>query len=398
MQISDRAKSVKPSPTLTIDAKAKALKAAGEDVIGFGAGEPDFDTPENIKQAAVKALSKGQTKYTAVGGTDELKDAIRAKLKRDNGLEYSREEIIVSCGAKHSLYNLFQAVLNPGDEIIIPTPYWVSYPDMALLANAVPVFVEGREEDGFKVKPEALAKVITPKSRLLVINSPSNPTGGAYTAAELKAIADVVRPYPNLAIVSDEIYEKLLYDKTPFASIAATDADIKARTFVINGMSKAFAMTGWRLGYTAGDKAVIGAMTKIQGQSTSNPTSIAQAAGAEALNGPQDEVEGMALEFAKRRNYIVNRLNSIPGIKCRQPEGAFYVFPNISALFGKQVAGRKITNADLFADYLLEDFKVAVVPGSGFGAPNYMRLSYATSIDNITRGLDRIAEAVAKLT
>lgn len=397
MQISDRAKSVKPSPTLTIDAKAKALKAAGEDVIGFGAGEPDFDTPENIKQAAIKALAKGQTKYTAVGGTDELKDAIRAKLKRDNDLEYSREEIIVSCGAKHSLYNLFQAVLNPGDEIIIPTPYWVSYPDMALLANAVPVFVEGKEEDGFKVKPEALAKVITPKSRFLVINSPSNPTGGAYTAAELKAIAEVVRPHPNLAIVSDEIYEKLLYDKTPFATIAAVDAEIKARTFVVNGMSKAYAMTGWRLGYTAGDKSVVGAMTKIQGQSTSNPTSIAQAAGVEALNGPQDEVADMAAEFAKRRNYIVNRLNAIPGVKCRQPEGAFYVFPNISSLFGKQTGNRKIDGADQFAEYLLEDYKVAVVPGSGFGAPNYMRLSYATSIDNITRGLDRIVEAIAKL-
>lgn len=398
MQISERAKSVKPSPTLTIDAKAKALKAAGEDVIGFGAGEPDFDTPANIKQAAVKAIEKGQTKYTAVGGTDELKDAIRGKLKRDNGLEYAREEIIVSTGAKHSLYNLFQAVLNPGDEIIIPTPYWVSYPDMALLAGAVPVFVEGREEDGFKVRPEALAKAITPKSRLLVINSPSNPTGGAYSAAELKAIADVVRPHKELAIVSDEIYEKLLYDNFPFATIAAVDAEIKARTYLVNGMSKAYAMTGWRLGYVAGDKAVVAAMTKIQGQSTSNPTSIAQAAGVEALNGPETEVVRMRGEFEKRRNNIVDRLNAIPGVRCRKPEGAFYVFPNISALYGKKAGDKVITDCDAFAAYLLDEYKVAVVPGSGFGAPNCMRLSYATSMDNITRGLDRIAEAVARLS
>lgn len=398
MQISDRAKSIKPSPTLTIDAKAKALKAAGEDVIGFGAGEPDFDTPANIKQAAVKALEKGQTKYTAVGGTDELKDAIRAKLKRDNGLEYTRDEIIVSTGAKHSLYNLFQAVLNPGDEIIIPTPYWVSYPDMAVLAGAVPVFVEGREDDGFKVRPEALAKAITPKSRMLVINSPSNPTGGAYSAAELKAIADVVRPHQDLMIVSDEIYEKLLYDNFAFATIAGVDAEIKARTFVVNGMSKAYAMTGWRLGYVAGDKAVVAAMTKIQGQSTSNPTSIAQAAGAEALNGPETEVVRMRGEFEKRRNYIVERLNAVPGVRCRKPEGAFYVFPNIAALFGKKAGDKAITDCDAFAAYLLDEFKVAVVPGSGFGAPNCMRLSYATSMDNITRGLDRIAEAVARLS
>lgn len=397
MQISERAKSVKPSPTLTIDAKAKALKAAGQDVIGFGAGEPDFDTPANIKAAAQKAIEKGQTKYTAVGGTDELKDAVRAKLKRDNNLEYSRDEIIVSCGAKHSLYNLFQAMLNPGDEIIIPSPYWVSYPDMAILAGAVPVIVEGKEADGFKVKPEALARAITPKSRLLVVNSPSNPTGGAYSAAELKAIAEVVRPHKDLMIVSDEIYEKLLYDGFPFATIAAVDAEMRSRTFVVNGMSKAYAMTGWRLGYTAGDKSVVSAMAKIQGQSTSNPTSIAQAAGVEALNGSQDEVARMAGEFAKRRDYIVERLNGIPGVRCRKPEGAFYVFPNISALFGKSANARKIADADAFADYLLEDFNVAVVPGAGFGAPEYMRLSYATSLENIRKGIDRIAEAVSKL-
>ncbi len=398
MQISERAKSVKPSPTLTIDAKAKALKAAGEDVIGFGAGEPDFDTPESIKQAAIQAIQKGVTKYAPVAGTLELKDAIIAKLKRDNNLEYSREEIIVSVGAKHSLYNLFQAMLNPGDEVVIPTPYWVSYPDMAILAGATPVFVEGKEENGFKLNPDDLAKAITPSSRLLVLNSPSNPTGSAYTMDELKAIAEVVRPHKNLSIVSDEIYEKLLYDNFPFASIANVDAEIKARTLVVNGMSKAYSMTGWRLGYLAGDKSVVAAMSKIQGQSTSNPTSFAMAGGVEALTAPEDEVERMKVEFKKRRDYIVDRLNAIPGVTCRKPEGAFYVFPNVSGVFGKSVDGRTIKDADALAEYLLDVYKVAVVPGPGFGAPNCIRLSYATGMENIQRGLDRIEEAVKKLS
>jgi aspartate aminotransferase len=397
MQVSDRAKSIKPSPTLTIDAKAKALKAAGHDVIGFGAGEPDFGTPEHINQAAIAALNAGDTRYTAVGGTDALKKAIAAKLKRDNGLEYANEEIIVSCGAKHALYNLFQAFLNPGDEIIIPTPYWVSYPDMALLAGATPVFVECTEEEGFKLNPERLATAITPRTRLLVLNSPSNPTGAAYSQEELRAIAEVVRPHRQLHIVSDEIYEKLLYDDFAFATIANVDEEMRQRTFVVNGMSKAYAMTGWRLGYTAGDRAVVAAMTKIQGQSTSNPTAFAQAGGVAALNGTQEPVAVMNVEFVKRRNYIVDRLNAIPGVSCLKPEGAFYVFPNISGLFGKAAGERRIEDADGFAQFLLEEFLVAVVPGTGFGAPNYMRLSYATSMENITRGLDRIAEAVGRL-
>ena len=397
MQISQRAQSVKPSPTLTITAKAKALRAAGEDVIGFGAGEPDFDTPEHIKQAAIQALEGGDTKYAPVGGTADLKKAIVAKLQRDNGLTYSPDEVIVSSGAKHSLYNLFQAVLNPGDEIIIPTPYWVSYPDMALLAGATPVYVEGREENGFKLQPDELAKVITPRSKLIVINSPSNPTGSAYTVEEMKAIAEVIRPHKDLAVVSDEIYEKLLYDDFPFTSIANVDDEMKQRTYVVNGMSKAYSMTGWRLGYLAGPREVVAAMAKIQGQSTSNATSFAQAGGVEALNGSQDDVEKMRVEFSKRRDYMVERLNAIPGITCRNPEGAFYVFPNVSALFGKSDGKRTLTDADAVAEYLLETYKVAVVPGGGFGAPNCMRLSYATGMDNIRNGLDRIEEAVKAL-
>ncbi len=397
MQISDRANSIKPSPTLAITAKASELKAAGIDVIGFGAGEPDFDTPDNIKNAAIQALNEGQTKYAPVGGTPELKKAIVAKLKRDNGLEYSADEILVSVGAKHSLYNLFQAVLNPGDEVIVPTPYWVSYPDMAILAGAVPVYVEGKEKNGFKLMAADLEGVITERSRLVVINSPSNPTGAAYTEDELKAIADVVRRHEKLAIVSDEIYEKLLYDGFPFASIANVDEQTRKRTFVVNGLSKAYSMTGWRLGYTAGDREVIKAMSKIQGQSTSGATTFAMAGAVEALNGPEDEVLAMRDEFAKRRDYIVDRLNAIEGIRCLKPEGAFYVFPNVSGLFGKKAGTKTITDADAFADYLLESFQVAVVPGAGFGAADYVRLSYATSMENITRGLDRIAEAVAKL-
>ncbi len=397
IQISDRANSIKPSPTLTITAKAAALKAQGKDVIGFGAGEPDFDTPEAIKQAAIRALEKGETKYTPVAGTPALKNAIIDKLKRDNGLTYTGDEIIVSSGAKHSLYNLFQAVLNPGNEVIIPTPYWVSYPDMAILAGAAPVFVETREADGFKLRPDALEKVITERSRLLVLNSPSNPTGAAYSTDELRALADVVRKHPQLMVVSDEIYEKLLYDNFPFATIAAVDDEMKRRTFVVNGLSKAYSMTGWRLGYTAGDKAVIAAMNKIQGQSTSNPTSFAMAGAVEALSGSQEPVDMMRAEFAKRRDYIVERLNAIPGIRCPKPEGAFYVFPNVSGLFGRKAGDRVIKDADALADYLLEEYLVAVVPGPGFGAPDYVRLSYATGMETIRKGLDRIAEAVARL-
>ena len=393
MLLSKRAQSIKPSATLAIDAKAKALKTRGVDVISFGTGEPDFDTPVNIKDAAKKALDSGFTKYCPVGGTPDLKAAIIEKLKKDNNLEYAPEEIIVSCGAKHSLYNLFQAVLNPGDQVIIPAPYWVSYPDMAALAGAKSKFIKTKESDGFKMTPEQLKKAIGKKTKAVIINSPSNPTGASYTFDELKVIADICVDN-KLLIVADDIYEKLVYGGFKFSSIASVSPETKALTVVVNGVSKSYSMTGWRIGYAAGPKEIITAMTNIQSQSTSNPTSIALKAATEALNGPQDSVEMMRVEFEKRRKYIVERLNSIKGVKCFNPEGAFYVFPNIKKLLGKTYNGKQVNTCIEFADYLLETARIAVVPGSPFGAPGYIRLSYATSMENIKNGLDRFEEAI----
>ena len=393
MYLSKRVQAIKPSPTLAIDAKAKALQQQGIDVISFGTGEPDFDTPDNIKNAAIKAINDGFTKYCAVPGTPEIKKAIINKLKQDNGLDYAQDEIIVSCGAKHSLYNLFMAVFNEGDEIIIPAPYWVSYPDMAILAGAVPVIISTSDKKNFKIEPEEIKKAITPKTKAIVINSPSNPTGVTYTCEELNEIVKVCVEN-KILIISDEIYEKLVYDNFKFCSTASVYPQAKEYTVVINGVSKAFAMTGWRIGYAAGPKEIISAMAKIQSQSTSNATSISIKAAVEALNGQQDDVEKMRAEFEKRRNYIVDRLNKMEGISCIKPNGAFYVFPNISKLIGKTFGGKTINNDMELADYLLENAKIAVVPGSSFGAEGYIRLSYATSIQLIEEGMNRLEAAI----
>lgn len=393
--LSERAKSIKPSPTLAMDAKAKAMKAAGVDVVNFGVGEPDFDTPDNIKEAAIRAIRDGFTKYTPVGGIDPLKDAIIEKFRNDNGLEYARDEIIVSCGAKHSLYNIAQALFGPGDEVIIPSPYWVSYPDQAILNNATPVIVKTYENDRFMLKPEVLESFITEKTKAIILNSPSNPTGLTYDRETLGKIADVALRH-DVFVISDEIYEKLIYDGAEHVSIASLDSGIKKKTIVVNGLSKSHAMTGWRVGYTAGPKEIVKAMTTIQSQSTSNPTSIAQKAAVEALTGPQDFIVMMRKEFDRRRKFLVSELNAIPDVSCITPTGAFYAFPNISGLFGKAEGKPLFTSAD-FALFLLEDANVALVPGSAFGDDNYMRLSYATSMENLKKGVERISGAVSRL-
>ena len=396
MFLSQRAKAIKPSPTLAIDAKAKALKAQGVDVIGFGVGEPDFDTPKNIKDAGIKAIEMGFTKYCPVGGTDDLKDAIIGKLKKDNGLSYERGEVIVSCGAKHSLYNIAMTVLEKGDEVIIPAPYWVSYPDIVMLADATPVIVTTSEKNGFKMTAEEFRKAITPKTKAVVINSPSNPTGSSYSRKELEGIAEVAVE-KKILIISDDIYEKLVYDGFEFISIASISKEVKDLTIVVNGVSKAYAMTGWRIGYAAGAKEIVTAMTNIQSQSTSNPTSIAMKASTEALNGPQDAVNAMVKEFDKRRVYMVERLNGIKGITCLRPNGAFYAFPNVTGLLGKSFNGRLIETSSDMATLLLDEVKVALVPGSAFGAEGFLRLSYATSMEKIKEGMDRIERAAEML-
>ena len=396
MRLAKRVAKIKPSETLAITAKANALKAEGRDVIGFGAGEPDFDTPANIKQAAIKAIEAGFTKYTPVGGTDELKDAIINKLKRDNSLDYKRSQIVVSCGAKHSLYNLAQALFETGDEVIIPAPYWVSYPDIVVLAGGTPVILNTLEKDGFKINPQQLKAAITNNTRALIINGPSNPTGTAYSPEELKAIASVLID-EDILIITDDIYEKILYTKYPFANIASVESKLKDRTIVVNGVSKAYAMTGWRIGYAAGPEEIIAAVSKIQSQNTSNPTSISQKASVEALNGDQSVVAMMVSEFQKRRDVIVAALNDIPNVKCLLPEGAFYVFPNVSGVYGRSYKGKKITGSTELIDYLLDEANVATVPGVAFGSDDHIRLSYATSLKNIEEGVKRIKNAIAKL-
>jgi aspartate aminotransferase len=395
--LSNRAKSLRPSPTLAINAKAKSMQAQGIHVISFGAGEPDFDTPENIKWAAKKAIDGGFTKYTPVGGIDELKDAIINKFKRDSQLTYKRSEILVSCGGKHSFYNLAQAIFDQGDEVIIPAPYWVSYPPMVALADGTPVIVETTEKNEFKITPEVLKKAITPKTKALIINSPSNPTGSAFTKTELEKIAEIAIS-KNFFVISDEIYEKIVYDGFQFISIASLSEEMRKKTIIVHGVAKTYAMTGWRIGYTAGPDEIISAMNNIQSQSTSNPTSIAQKASVEALSGPQNEVEKMVSAFTQRRNYIVDRLNKISGVSCYKPAGAFYVFPNFSSYYGKSYQGKKIENSTRLADFFLDVARVAVVPGVEFGADPFERLSYATSIEDIKEGLDRIEEALKKLS
>ncbi len=395
MDLANRVKGIKPSPTLAITAKAKQMKADGLDVVGFGAGEPDFDTPDNIKEVAIKALRDGMTKYTPVPGTNEAKDAIIRKLKRDQGLEYGRGNIIISCGAKHTLYNVAQALFQEGDEVIIPAPYWVSYPDQVILASAEPVIVQTTEENGFRVTVDDLEKATTDRTRALVINSPSNPTGAGYTRKQLEKIADFVINR-DLIVISDDIYEMLIYDDFEFTSIAQLPG-MQERTILVNGLSKAYSMTGWRIGYSAASEALTSAMTKIQSQSTSNPVSFIMPAVVEALDGPQDFITMMLEQFDKRRLYIVDRLNSMHGVSCFTPIGAFYVFPNFSGLYERSFSGKKIENSNGFADYLLDEAKVAIVPGIAFGADEFARLSYASSMENIIEGLDRIEAAIAAL-
>ena len=397
MKLAARVAKIKPSETLAITAKANALRAEGRDVIGFGAGEPDFDTPENIKAAAIRAIEAGFTKYTPVGGTDELKDAIIAKLKRDNSLEYKRSQIVVSCGAKHTLYNLAQALFEPGDEVIIPAPYWVSYPDIVVLAGGTPVIVDTLEKDSFKMKPEQLQAAITERTKAVVINSPSNPTGAAYSPEELKVLAAVLLD-KEIFVICDDIYEKIIYANFPFENIATAEPKIKDRTIVVNGVSKAYAMTGWRIGYAAGPEQLIAAIIKIQSQNTSNPASISQKAAVEALKGDQGVVEKMVAEFRQRRDVIVTLLNEIDGVKCLSPEGAFYVFPNVSGIYGRSFQGKKITDSTELINYLLDEANVATVPGAAFGNDNHIRLSYATSLKNIEEGLKRIKIAISKLS
>ncbi|MCE5285352.1 MAG: pyridoxal phosphate-dependent aminotransferase [Pelosinus sp.] len=394
MNLSKKGLSISPSSTLAIDAKAKKMKAEGLDVIGFGAGEPDFDTPEHIKKAAIAAIEGGFTKYTPASGILDLKKAICDKFKQDNGLDYTPAQIVVSNGAKHSLVNTFQAICNPGDEVIIPAPYWVSYPEMVKMADAVPVFVPTTEESGFKFTAEQIKAALTPKTKAIIINSPSNPTGMIYSQAELAEIADLAVAH-GLFIVSDEIYEKLIYDGYKHVSIASINDKIKQQTIIVNGVSKTYAMTGWRIGYTASSPEIAKIMSNMQSHATSNPNSIAQKAALAAISGDQGIVATMVAAFIERRNYMVKKINSIPGLSCVTPNGAFYVMMNISQLIGSEVAGRKINGSDDFADVLLEKVQVALVPGSGFGIDSHVRLSYATSLENITKGLERI-EALLK--
>lgn len=395
MELSNRVKGIKPSPTLAITAKAKQMKAEGLDVVGFGAGEPDFDTPENIKQACINSLLAGNTKYTPVPGTDGARDAVIAKLKRDQGLEYARNQIIISCGAKHTLYNIFQALVGPGDEVLIPAPYWVSYPDQVILASAEPVIVETSEANSFIPTVTELEKVTTERSKVLVLNSPSNPTGGAATRKQLEEIAKFA-VQKDLIVISDEIYEKIVYDGFEFTSIAQLPG-MPERTVLVNGLSKAYSMTGWRIGYAAAPANLVSAMNNIQSQSTSNPVSFIMPAVEEALNGPQDFIGMMVAEFDKRRVYMVDRLNAMDGVSCFKPQGAFYVFPNFSKLYGRKFKGKVIKNSSDFADYLLGEAKVAIVSGNAFGADNYARLSYAIAMKNIEKGLDRIEAAIGAL-
>ena len=388
MELSIKNMAISPSPTLSIDAKFKEMKANGEDVVGFGCGEPDFDTPQYIKDAAIKAIQDGFTKYTPASGTLDLKKAVAAKFKKDNGLDYEAKNVVISNGAKHSLVNAFSAVLNPGDEVIIPAPFWVSYPEMVKMADGVPVVLDTTEENGFKFSAEDFEKAINPKTKALVLNSPSNPTGMVYTEEELRAIADVCVKH-KIFVIADEIYEKLIYDGKHI-SIASFNDEIKDLTITINGVSKSYAMTGWRIGFAVANDKIAKIMANIQSHAASNPNSIAQAATLAALTGPQDEVEEMRLVFKERRDYMANRINSIEGVSCTMPQGAFYIMMNIEKLIGKTIAGTVITGSDAFAESFLNVAKVALVPGKGFGADNYLRWSYATSMENIKEGLDRL--------
>jgi aspartate aminotransferase len=392
IKLAARVQAVKPSATLAIDARAKALKAEGKDVVGLGAGEPDFDTPDHIKAAAIKAIHDGFTKYTPVEGTLGLREAIVAKFQRENGLTYTPDQILVSCGGKQSFFNLAQAILDPGDEVVIPAPYWVSYPDMALLANGAPVLVHAGADQQFKITPAQLNAAMTDKTKLVVINSPSNPTGMAYSGEELAALGAVLREYPRAVIATDDMYEHIRWASTPFVNILNVCPDLAPRTLVLNGVSKAYSMTGWRIGYAGGPADVIKAMKKVQGQSTSNPTSISQVAAQTALEGPQDCIQTMLVAFKERHDFVVERLNGIPGIECLPTDGTFYVFPKVQGMI-ERLDG---VNNDLeLAEYLIEKVGVALVPGTAFGLGGHARISIATSRANLEKALDRIAAAAA---
>jgi len=396
-RLSSRLANIKPSVTLAVTARAARLRAEGIDVIGFGAGEPDFDTPVHIKDAAKRALDAGQTKYTDVGGTPTLRKAICKEMERAHGLHFAPEQVLVSCGAKHSLFNVFHALLDPGDEVIVPAPYWVSYPDIVKLAGGTPVVIETRAEDGFLVTPAQLHRAITSRTRAFILCSPSNPTGGAYDEAALSALRPIFEEH-GVMVVSDDIYRRLAYGDYRFKEIATLSPAMAERTVIVDGFSKTYAMTGWRLGYTVGPRSLIQAMATLQGQSTSNPTSIAQAAAVAALEGPEEPIEEMRREFDRRRQVMVKKLRAIPGVSCYDPRGAFYCFPDVSAYVDRRPKGGEVIGDDArLSEYLLDVGRVAVVPGSGFGAPGFVRLSYATSMENVSKGIDRMAEALAAL-
>lgn len=395
-RLSSKALAITPSPTLAIDSRAKQMLKEGIDVIGFGAGEPDFDTPEHIKAAAIEAINQGFTKYTPASGIPELKEAICLKLKKDNGLDYDKEQVVISNGAKHSLDNVFAALLNEGDEVLIPAPYWVSYPELVKLNNGVPVIVETKGEDNYKLKASQLLKALTPKTKALVINSPCNPTGQVYSREELEEIA-AVAVEKNIFVVSDEVYEKLIYSNKQHVSMASLGEEIKKLVITVNGASKTYSMTGWRIGYTASEQEIAQAMADIQSHNASNPNSIAQKAALAALTGPQDCVEEMRKAFARRRDYMVERIKGMPHVSCLEPEGAFYLFINLEECLGKKFRGEKLRNVDQLAALLLEHYRVALVPGKGFGAPNFARLSYATSLEKITEGLSRLESFLKEL-
>jgi aspartate aminotransferase len=397
--LADRLDRIKPSPTIAVTMKARELKAQGRDIIGLGAGEPDFDTPDNIKQAAIKAINAGDTKYTNVDGTDALKKAIIAKFKRENNLDYKLDQITVGTGGKQVLYNALVATVNPGDEVIIPAPYWVSYPDIVHLAEGTPVFVECGQNHQFKLQPEMLEAAITPKTKWLILNSPSNPTGAAYSAQELKALADVLLRHPHVWVLTDDMYEHLVYDQFKFATIAEVEPKLYERTLTMNGVSKSYCMTGWRIGYAGGPAPLIKAIAKIQSQSTSNPSSISQAAAVEALNGPQDFIARHNVSFKERRDLVVEMLNKAKGLHCHKPEGAFYVYPSCAGAIGKTTPdGKKIATDDDFVTYLLEAEGVAAVQGSAFGLSPHFRISYATSTEALRDACNRIIRACEKLS
>jgi aspartate aminotransferase len=389
--LSNRVKAVKPSPTLAVTARAAAMRAVGKDIIGLGAGEPDMDTPGHIKAAAIKAINDGFTKYTAVDGTAGLKKAVIAKFKKDNGLDYTPKQILVSCGGKQSSYNLTQALLNPGDEVIIPAPYWVSYPDMVLLGDGIPVIVETTQAQQFKMSPEQLRAAITKNTRLIFINSPSNPSGIAYSLEELKALGDVLKEFPNIIIATDDMYEHILWKRGTFVNILNAHPELYDRTVVMNGVSKAYSMTGWRIGYAGGPADLIEAMCTIQSQSTSNPTSISQVAAETALTGDQSFIDRMCVEFKKRHDYVVSELNTIDGVECIPTDGTFYVFPNVQGLI-ERLDG--ITDDLGFSEYLIEKAGVALVPGSAFGCPGHIRISIATSMENLKNAMERIKKVI----